>query len=40
MTTKLIQDCYDILKDPLLIHKIFDIAFPDYLKEELPSTNL
>ena len=35
--TKLIQDCYDILKDPSLIFNILTIAMPKNLKKDYSS---
>ena len=39
VSTKLIQDCYNILKDPLVIYNIFLIAIPENRKKDYSSTH-
>jgi hypothetical protein len=39
VSTKLIQDCYNVLKDPLVINNILTIAMPKNQKKDYSSTN-
>jgi hypothetical protein len=39
VSSKLIQDCYDVLKDPLVVENILNVTMPKNQRIDYSSTN-